>query len=140
MSIDDELDEQLGRYGYKLETVALHNSNYQVRRLDGHGGHAATFEDVDGVKALLAHLAESDNSWCISLDHGDVDVDRTTGEVTPRDGGPLFNLHDLNPGEWSGASDDAPGGIGSATLMTADQVCIRSSSRPPYGGLWFKRT
>jgi hypothetical protein len=140
MSTEDKLNEALGSYGYKLDTFALEDSNYQVGRLDGCGGYVATFKDVEGLKAFLMQLADSDNHWCISLDHGNVDVDRTTGEVTPRDGGPLFNLHDLHPDEWSGASDDTPWGVGSATLMTADQVCIRSSSRPPYGGWWFKRT
>jgi hypothetical protein len=140
MSIKDELNEELGSYGYKLDTLALEDSNYQVSRLDGCGGYAATFTDVQDLRAFLKHLAESDNLWCINLDLGKVDVDRSTGEVTPRDGGPLFNLHDLHPDEWSGASDDAPRGIGLAALMTAHQVCIKSSSRPPYGGLWFKRT
>ena len=139
MSIEDELNEELGSYGYKLDTFALEDSNYQVSRLDGYGGYAATFKDVQGLRTFLERLAESDNLWCIHLDLGNVDVDRSTGEVTPRDGGPLFNLQDLHPDEWSGASDDAPRSIGSASLMTAHQVCIRSNSRPPYGGLWFKR-
>jgi len=140
MSTEDELNEALGSYGYKLDTLALKDSNYQVGRLDGYGGYAATFNDIQDLKTFLKHLAESDNPWCIHLDFGNVDVDRSTGEVTPRDGGQLFNLHDLNPDEWSGASDDAPRGIGPATLLTAHQVCIRSRSRPRYGGLWFKRT
>jgi hypothetical protein len=140
MSNEEELRDALGSYGYKLETFAQHDSNYQVRRLDGHGPHAATFNDVEEVRTFLERLAASDNPWCISLDHGNVEVDRSTGEVTPRDGGSLFNLHDLHPDGWSGASDDAPQRIGMAALLTADQVCIRSGSRPPYGGLWFKRT
>ncbi|MFZ1178361.1 MAG: hypothetical protein WAO15_19270 [Mycobacterium sp.] len=140
MSTQDELNEELGNYGYKLETSALHDSNYHVRRVDGYGSHVATFKDAAEVRTFLKQLAESDNPWCIHLDLGNVDVDRKTGEVTPRDGGPLFNLHDLHPEEWSGASDEAPRGLGQATLSTAHQVCIRSSSRPPYGGLWFKRT
>jgi hypothetical protein len=140
MSTEDELNEELGSYGYKLETFVLHDSNYQVRRLDGHGGPVKTFNNAEDVRRFLDYLAESDNLWCIHLDHGNVDVDRKTGEVTPRDGGPLFNLHDLHPDEWSGASDEDPRGIGSAALLTAHQVCIRSASRPPYGGLWFKRT
>jgi hypothetical protein len=140
MSIEDELNEELGGYGYKLDTSALKDGTYQVRRLDGYAGYAATFKDVEDLRTFLRQLAESDNLWCINLDLGNVDVDRSTGEVTPRDGGPLFNLHDLDPDEWSGASGDAPRELGRATLSTAHQVCIRSNSRPPYGGLWFKRT
>lgn len=37
MSTEYELNEELGN-GYKLETFALHDSNYQVRRLDGYEG------------------------------------------------------------------------------------------------------
>lgn len=141
MSTEDELNEELGSYGYKLDTFALEDgNNYQVGRLDGYSGYAAKFKDLEEVKSFLKQLAESDNPWCINLDLGDIDVDRSTGEVTPHDGGPLFNLHDLHPDEWSGASDDTAGALGRATLSTANQVCIRSSSRPPYGGLWFKRT
>ena len=133
MSTEDELNEELGSYGYKLDTFALEDGNYQVSRLDGYGGHVAAFKDVRELRAFLKRLAESDNLWCINLDLGNVDVDRSTGEVTPRDGGPLFNLHDLHPDGGSGASDDAPQGVGPAALMTAHQVCIRSNSRPPYG-------
>jgi hypothetical protein len=140
MSTESELNDELAGYGYKLETFALNDSNYQVVRLDGYGGHIAAFKDAEDVRTFLDQLATSDNLWCIHLDRGNVDVDRKTGEVTPRDGGPLFNLQDLHPDEWSGASDDAPWGVGSATLLTAHQVCISSNSRPPYGGLWFKRT
>ena len=46
-----------------------------------------------------------------------------TGDVTPRDGGPLFNLHDLNSDEWSGASDDAPR-LGRAPLPTAHPTLL----------------
>ena len=140
MSTESQLNEELAGYGYKLKTLAVKDSDYQVVRLDGYTGHVATFKDAEDVRTFLDHLAKSDNLWCIDLRRGNVDVDRETGEVTPRDGGPLFNLHDLHPDEWSGASDDAPGGVGSATLLTAYRVCIRSTSRPPYGGLWFKRT
>jgi hypothetical protein len=139
MTIDDELHEELGRYGYTLDTSALKDGTYQVTRLDDYAGYTATFDDVEDVRTFLKRLAETDDLWCIHLDHGNVDVNRSTGEVTPRDGGPLFNLHDLHPEEWSGASDEAPRAISSAALMTAHQVCIRSNSRPPYGGLWFKR-
>ena len=139
MSTDDELNEELGRYGYKLDTSARQGGTYQVTRLDNFAGYTATFDDVQDVRTFLQRLAESDNLWCIHLDHGNVDVDRSTGEVTPRDGGPLFNLHDLHPDEWSGASDEAPRAISPAALMTAHQICIQSNSRPPYGGLWFKR-
>ena len=38
MSTDDELNEELGSYGYKLDTFALKDSNYQVSRLDRYGG------------------------------------------------------------------------------------------------------
>jgi hypothetical protein len=138
MSTADELNEEFGSYGYQLETFAWHDSNYQVRRLDGYGGHLATFKDVEDVEAFLRQLAASDNPWCIGLEHGNVDVDRETGLVTPRDGGPAFDLHDLHPDDWSVASDDAPKGF-SSILLTASQVCIKSRSRPPYGGLWFKR-
>src|ERR1700741_5466730 len=140
MSTEDELNEELGSYGYKLDTFALEDSNYQVSRLDGYGGYAATFKDVQDLRTFLKRLAESDNLWCINLDLGNVDVDRSTGEVTPRDGGPLFNLHDLHPDEGSGASDEAPQGIGSAHPTTARPHWIRCNFRPPYGGLWFKRT
>jgi hypothetical protein len=136
----DELNADLEQYGYELRTLALHDSDFQVVRLDGYGGDVATMKDADQVRAFVKRLAESDNLWCIHLDLGNVDVDRSTGEVTPRDGGPLFNIHDLHPDQWSGASDEAPGGLGKATLATAHEICIRSSSRPPYGGLWFKRT
>ncbi|BBZ70187.1 MULTISPECIES: hypothetical protein [Mycobacterium] len=139
MSIDDELNEELGRFGYELETPTLQGGAYQVTRLDGYAGYTATFGDVQELRTFLQRLAESDNLWCIHLDHGNVDVNRSTGEVTPRDGGPLFNLHDLHPHEWSGASDEASGAISQAALMTAHQICIKSNSRPPYGGLWFKR-
>ncbi len=139
MSTDDELNEELGRYGYKLDTSARQDGAYQVTRLDNFAGYTATFDDVQDVRTFLRRLAESDNLWCIHLDHGNVDVDRSTGEVTPRDGGPLFNLHDLHPEEWSGAADEAPRAISPAALMTAHQICIKSNSRPPYGGLWFKR-
>ncbi len=139
MSTNDELNEELGRYGYKLDTSGPQGGAYQVTRLDNFAGYTATFDDVQGVRTFLRRLAESDNLWCIHLDHGNVDVDRSTGEVTPRDGGPLFNLHDLHPDEWSGASDEAPRAISPAALMTAHQICIKSNSRPPYGGLWFKR-
>jgi hypothetical protein len=138
MGTEDELNEELGNYGYTLETSVLNDSRYQVRRLDGCGGHAATFEDAKDLKGFVRQLAASDNPWCISLDHGNVDVDRSTGDVTPHDGGPPFNLHDIHPDEWTGADDDAPRGF-LAILPTASQVCIRSDSRPPYGGLWFKR-
>src|SRR6202008_5148965 len=107
MSNEDELIEELGSYGYKLNPFALKDSNYQVSRLDGYGGYAATFNDVQGLRTFLKHLAESDNLWCIHLDLGHVDVDRSTGEVTPRDGGPLFHLHDFAPEESSGACDEA---------------------------------
>jgi len=80
MSTEDELNEELGSYGYKLETFVLHDSNYQVRRLDGHGGPVKAFNDAEDVRRFLDHLAESDNLWCIHLDHGNVDVDRKTGE------------------------------------------------------------
>jgi hypothetical protein len=126
MSTEDELNEELGSYGYKLDTSALKDGNYQVSRLDGYGGYAATFKDVQDLRTFLKHLAESDNLWCIHLDLGNVDVDRSTGEVTPRDGRPLFNLQDLHPDEWSGASDDVPQAVGSATLMTP----IKSVSGP----------
>ena len=135
----DELNAELEPYGYELRTFALHDSNFQVVRLDGYGGHAATMKDVEEVRAFVRRLADSDDCWCIHLDLGNVDVDRYTGEVTPRDGGPLFNIHDLHPDEWSGASDEAPRELGKATLATAYQICIKSRSRPPYGGLWFKR-
>src|ERR1700739_1376049 len=104
MSTEDELNEELGSYGYNLDTLSLEDSNYPVGRLDGSGGHAATFKDVQDLQTFLKRLAESDNLWCINLDLGNVDVDRSTGEVTPRDGGPLFKLHDLHPDEGSGAS------------------------------------
>lgn len=139
MSTNDELNEELGRYGYKLDASGPQGGGYQITRLDNFAGYTATFDDVQGVRTFLRRLAESDNLWCIHLDHGNVDVDRSTGEVTPRDGGPLFNLHDLHPDEWSGASDEAPRAISPAALMTAHQICIKSNSRPPYGGLWFKR-
>ncbi|BBZ43486.1 hypothetical protein [Mycobacterium parmense] len=139
MSTEHELNEELGRYGYKLDTSARQDGTYRVTRLDGYAGYAVTFDDVHGVRTFVQRLAESDNLWCIHLDHGNVDVDRATGEVTPRDGGPLFNLHDLHPDEWSGASEEAPRALSSAALMTAHQICIKSKSRPPYGGLWFKR-
>jgi hypothetical protein len=140
MSTEDELNGELGSYGYKLDTSALKDGNYQVGRLDGYSGYTAKFNDAEEVKSFLRELAESDKPWCINLDLGDVDVDRSTGEVTPHDGGPLFNLHDLNPDEWSGSSSDVAGRLGRATLSTAHQVSIRSSCRPPYGGLWFKST
>ncbi|GAA4289804.1 hypothetical protein [Mycobacterium paraffinicum] len=126
MSIDDELNTELGRYGYKLDTSALQSGAYQVTRLDEYAGYSATFNDVEGVQTFLQRLAESDNLWCIHLDHGNVDVNRSTGEVTPRDGGPLFNLNDLHPDEWSGASDEAPRAISAAALMTG----IKSVSSP----------
>src|ERR1700761_704385 len=112
MSTEDELNEELGSYGYKLDTFALEDSNYQVSRLDGYGGHVGTVKNGEELRTFLQSLAESDSLWCINLDLGNVDVDRSPGEVTPRDGGPLFNLHDLHPDEWSGASDDAPQTIG----------------------------
>ncbi len=74
MSTDDELNEELGCYGYKLDTFALKDSNYQVSRVDGYGGYTATFKDVQDLRTFLNHLAESDNPWCIHLDLGNVDV------------------------------------------------------------------
>jgi hypothetical protein len=60
MSTDDELNEELGSYGYKLDTFALKDGNYQVSRLDGYGGYTATFKDVQDLRTFLKHLAESD--------------------------------------------------------------------------------
>jgi hypothetical protein len=65
MSTDDELNEELGSYGYKLDTFALkdgnyQDGNYQVSRLDGYGGYTATFKDVQDLRTFLKHLAESD--------------------------------------------------------------------------------
>ena len=57
MSTEDELNEELGSYGYKLDTFALKDSNYQVSRLDGYGGHAATFKDVEDLRTFLKRLA-----------------------------------------------------------------------------------
>jgi hypothetical protein len=51
------------------------------------------------LRTFLKHLAESDNLWCINLDLGNVDVDRSTGKSLLATG-PLFNLHDLHPDEW----------------------------------------
>ena len=96
MTTQAALNQELGSYGYH-ETFAWHDSNYQVRRLDGYGGHVATFKDVSDVQTFLGELAASDNPWCIDLDHGNVDVDRATGHVTPRDGGPSFDLHNRIP-------------------------------------------
>lgn len=80
MSIDDELNEELGRFGYELETPTLQGGAYQVTRLDGYAGYTATFGDVQELRTFLQRLAESDNLWCIHLDHGNVDVNRSTGK------------------------------------------------------------
>lgn len=134
-----QLDVELRGFGYTLDT-STRDGHYDVVRLDGHGGRIAGFAEVAGVRAFLDRLATSDCLWCIHLDHGHVDVDRRTGEVTPWDEGPFFNLHDLHPEEWSDAANDTPRALGLARVSTAHQVCVKSSSRPPYGGLWFKRT
>jgi hypothetical protein len=54
MSTDDELNEELGSYGYKLDTFALKDGNYQVNRLDGYGGYTATFQTCPGF-ANISH-------------------------------------------------------------------------------------
>ena len=113
MSTEDELNEELRSYGYKLDTFALKDSNYQVSRLDGYGGYVATFEDAQDLRTFVKRLAESDNLWCIHLDFGNVDVDRSTGEVTPRDGGRCSTSTTCTPTS------------GQALLMTLPRVSAR---------------
>jgi len=79
----EDLNVELDADGYELETLARHDSNFQAVRRGGYGGHVAT----DGVRQFLYRPATEDGRWHLSLDHGEVDVDRETGSVTPRSGG-----------------------------------------------------
>jgi hypothetical protein len=81
----EDLSAELGADGYELETLALHNSNFQVVRRDGYGGRVATSHDADGVRQFLYRPTTEDGRWHLSLDHGGVDADRETGSVTGRD-------------------------------------------------------
>ncbi|BCP10438.1 hypothetical protein MINTM020_25360 [Mycobacterium paraintracellulare] len=138
----DELNAALEPYGYALRTFALHDSNFQVVRLDGYQGHEAQFQDSDGVRRFLDRLATEDGDWWLDLDQGSVQVDRTTGEVTPQDGGKPFNLADVRKHHTPGAtgrSGNTPPQVGSGDLRSARSISIRSVKRPDYAGLWFKR-
>ncbi|ANR90492.1 hypothetical protein P863_04305 [Mycobacterium avium subsp. silvaticum ATCC 49884] len=89
------------------------------------------FRELEHLEQFIEALEETP-SWRLDLEHGDVDVDRATGVVTPRDGSASFSVRDAQG--WSGSrkrlSDDI--------MLNAHFLHIYRNDRPPYGGAWHK--
>ncbi len=135
----DDLNSQLAPLGYQAEEID-HPSRPPIRvtRLGGRGP-VYEFQTVEETAEAFDRLAKNSQRWCLDLEHGNVDVDRATGEVTPRDGGQSFNLSDLEIIERTGASKDAQPEVRPMDVRRLTQICIHSSERPAYGGWWHLR-
>jgi hypothetical protein len=113
--------------GYHTSIIG---GQYFMHRLDN-PTRQRVFCERAHYEAFLDALEKSP-SWRLDLEHGDVDVDRATGIVTPRDGRKPFSVH------------DAQGWTGVRTRPTDDMarhahfLHIYRQDRPPYGGAWHK--
>ena len=113
--------------GYETTII---NGYYFIHRLDNPDRMRA-FREREHLEKFIESLEETP-SWRLDLNHGDVDVDRETGIVTPRDGSKPFSVRDAQG--WSGSrsrlSDDM--------RLNAHYLHIYRQERPPYGGAWHK--
>jgi hypothetical protein len=113
--------------GYETRII---NGSYFVYRLDNPDRMRA-FRERQHLEEFI-ELLEQTPSWRLDLDHGDVDVDRNTGIVTPRNGDAPFDVRDAQG--WSGSRSR----LSNDPRLNANYLHIYSQQRPPYGGAWHK--
>jgi hypothetical protein len=134
----DDLNSQLAPLGYAAEGIGDHPTRQPVQvRPIGRREPRFEFQTVDEASEAFDRLASTSQRWCLDLEHGNVDVDRVTGVVTPRDGGEPFKLSDLHITNRTGASNDAPAGVQPMEDRRLTHLCINNSQRPDYGGWWY---
>lgn len=121
----NSLNERLRPLGYEVVEI---NSQYFISRLD-ESDWMRVCVDLASTERLVDHL-ESAPEWRLDLHHGNVDVDRETGVVTPRDGSTAFSVRDADG--WSGNRPM------NDMVLNADCLHIYREKKPPYGGAWHK--
>jgi hypothetical protein len=123
----DRFNERTKPLGYE---TAMFGSHYFLSRLDN-GNRTRVFVNHEHLEMFVRALEEIP-AWRLDLNNGDVDVDRKTGIVTPRDGSTPFSVR--NADGWSGARQTMTGDL----ALDSDFLHIYRQERPPYGGAWHK--
>jgi hypothetical protein len=133
----DDLNARLVHLGYEAEAVDHPTRPPIVVKPLGRREPRFEFQTVADAAEAFDRLAVTSQRWSLDLEDGNVDVDRTTGVVTPRDGGQPFNLADLAITESTGASNDAPPGVPTRDVRRLTHIVVSSQQRPNYGGWWY---
>lgn len=120
-----EFDARTQPLGYETRVI---NGQYFVYRLDN-GDRMRVFVKREYLEKYI-EILEATPSWRLDLTHGNVDVDRKTGIVTPHDGAAPFSVVDAQG--WSGIR--SAGDI----QLNAEFLHIYTQDRPRLGGAWHK--
>ena len=118
------------RLEYKGYEIRKPNGYYLVSRIEWPEKTLRfnTWDDLDQFIDLLDRNTE----WLLDLNRGNVDVDRDTGIVTPRDGSEPFHTNVADG--WGGLHSIEDHDTRS---NYADYLQIKSVERPTYGGAWY---